>query len=67
MDITFSSNNKSIINKIVLYFINENITLKNLNQHINVIKSRYRNISTHIASRKLHKGNNLKMKITIET
>jgi hypothetical protein len=65
MDITFTSTNKSIIKRIVTYFVNAKITCKNVGHHINVIRSRYEDLSTRVVSTGNEKGNQLKMKITI--
>lgn len=66
MDITFTSNNKSIIKRIVTYFMNAKITCSNVGHHISVIRNRYKNLSTRVVS-KGEKGSQLKMKIIIET
>jgi len=67
MDITFTSDNKSIIRRIVTYFINEKITCNNVGYHVNVIRNMYTNLSTRVVSKGNKKGNQLKMKIIIET
>ena len=68
MDITFTSGNKAIIKHIVTYFINAKITYKNVNHHVSVIRNKYTNISTRVVCKEADKkGNQLKMKIIIET
>lgn len=67
MDITFTSNNKAIIKRIVTYFVDAKITCKNLSDHINVIRNKYKNLSTRVVSTGDKMGNQLKMKIIIET
>lgn len=67
MDITFTSTNKSVIKRIVTYFVNAKITCENVGHHINVIRSRYKNVSTRVVSTATGDGNQLKMKIIIET
>jgi len=67
MDITFTSNNKAVIKRIVTYFVNAKITCKNVGHHINVIRNRYTNLTTRVISSGDKMGNQLKMKIIIET
>ena len=67
MDITFTSNNKLVIKSIVTYFLNANITRYNVGHHINVIRHKHTKLSTRVVSKGDNNGNQLKMRIIIET